>query len=95
MPSLADTNILEAPDGVYLLVTLLQVWGQLTRTQVIYSCMIRVNADVMGNPEDFLYIIQEEQPMLLYYVPHDASLRPQFSSLLARWVHIRFSNWLV
>ena len=35
-PSLADANILAAPDLVYLPATFLQNMGQLTRTRVIY-----------------------------------------------------------
>ena len=68
-PSLANTDVLLAQYGVSLPSTFLQSQSQLTRNQVIYACMFGENAIIVAKLEDFVARRQEEEQMLLDYVP--------------------------
>ena len=61
VPLLANANIMLVPDGVYLITTFLQAWGQLKQTRMICACMFGVNADIMGKLADFVSMMRRNR----------------------------------
>ena len=47
-PSIANADVLSAPDGMYLTLTFIQARGQLTRTRVIHACLFGENYAIVG-----------------------------------------------
>ena len=93
-PSLADVEILLAPDGV----TLPRNFS-MTCVQWLWSWFIvRTFFGVDHNASDGLTEFAEEmlarETDLEEYILHDTALRPQIPALILRHAQIRWSNWL-
>ena len=94
VPSLADVEILSAPDGVTLPRNFSMARGQWLRTRLIVETCIGVDHNALEGLKDFGEEMSARETELEEFLPKDAALLPQIPVLLLQHAHIRWSNWL-
>ena len=93
-PSLADVDILSAPDGVTLPRNFSMARGQWLRTQLIVATCFGVDHNALEGLQSFGEELSARETELEEYIPRDSSLLAQIPALLLRHAQIRWSNWL-
>ena len=93
-PSLADVEILSAPDGVKLPRNFSMACGQWMRTGLIVGTCFGVDHNASEGLREFGEELSARETELEEYLPRDAALLPQIPSLILRHAQIRWSNWI-
>ena len=93
-PSLADVEILSAPDGVTLPWNFSMAHGQWIRTRLIVGTFFGVDHNASEGLRVFGKELSARETELEEYLPRDASILPQIPALIFRHAQIRWSNWL-
>ena len=93
-PSLADLEILLAPDGVTLLRKIFMARGQWLRTRLIVGTCFGVDHDASDGLKEFGEEILAREMELEEYIPCDLALRPQIPALILGHAQICWSKWL-
>ena len=93
-PSLADVEILSAPDGVTLPRNFSMACGQWLRTRLIVATCFGVDHNASEGLKEFGEELSARETDLEEYIPQDTALLPQIPALLLRHDQIRWSNWL-
>ena len=93
-PSLADVEILLAPDGVTLPCNFSMARGQWLRTWLIVRTCFGVDHNASEGLREFCEEMSAGEIDLEEYIPRDAALLPQIPALLLRHAQIRWFNWL-
>ena len=93
-PSLADVEILSAPDGFTLPRNFSMACGQWLRTRLIVSTCFGVDHNASEGLQKFGEELSAQETELEEYVPRDTTLLTQIPALLLRHAQICWSNWL-
>ena len=93
-PSLADVEILSAPDGVTLPCNFSMAHRQWLRTRLIVGTCFGIDHNASECLREFGEEMSARETDLEEYQPRDAALLPQIPALLLRHAQIRWSNWL-
>ena len=93
-PSLADVEILSAPDGVTLPRKFFMVRRQWLRTRLIVGTCFGVDHNASEGLREFGKEMSARETELEEYIPRDSALLPQIPVLLLWHAQIRWSNWL-
>ena len=93
-PSLADVEVLLAPDGVILPQNFSRVRGQWLRTRLVVGTCFGVDHNVSEDLKEFGEDMSARETDLQEYVPRNAALCPQVPALILRHVHTQWSNWI-
>ena len=93
-PSLADVEILLAPDSVNLPRNFSMAHGQWLRTRLIFGTSSGVDHNASDGLKEFGEEMLARETELEEYIPRDLALRPQIPALILRHVQICWSNWL-
>ena len=93
-PSLADVEILAAPDGVNLPRNFLMACGKWLWTQLIVGTCFGVDHNAYNCLKEFREEMLTRETELEVYVPSDTSLRLQLLVLILRHAQIRWLNWI-
>ena len=93
-PSLANVEILSAPDGVTLPRNFSMARGQWMRTQLIVGTFFGVYHNASEGLREFGKELLARETELEEYLPKDATLLPQILALILQHAQIRWSNWL-
>ena len=93
-PSLANVEILSAPDGVTLPCNFSMARGQWLRMRLIVGTCFGVDHNASEGLREFGEEMPTRETELEEYQPMDAALLPQIPALLLRCAQIRWSNWL-
>ena len=93
-PSLADVEILSAPDRVTLPRNFSMAHRQWLRTRLIVATCFGVDHNASEGLKSFGEELSARETELEEYIPQDSSLLAQISALLLRHAQIRWSNWL-
>ena len=93
-PSLADVEILLAPDGVTLPRNFSMACGQWLRTRLIVGTCFDVDHNASEGLKEFGKEMLARETDLEEYVPHESALLSQILALLLQHAQIRWSNCL-
>ena len=93
-PSLANIEILSAPDDVMLLRNFSMDREQWLRTRLILGTCFGVDHNTSEGLREFGEEMSAREKELEEYVPRDSTLLPQILTLLLRHAKICWSNWL-
>ena len=93
-PSLAEVEILSAPDGVTLPHNFSMAHGKLLRTRLIVGTCFGVDHNASKGLREFGKERSTRETELEEYQPRDAALLPQIPAPLLRHAQIRWYNWL-
>ena len=93
-PSLADVEILSAPNGVTFPQNFSIARGQWMRTRPIFGTCFGVEHNASEGLREFGKELSARETELEEYPPRDTALLPQIPTLLLRHTHTRWSNWL-
>ena len=93
-PSLANVEILLAPDRVTLPRNFLMARGQWLRMRLIVATCFGIDHNASEGLKKFREELSERETEMEEYIPRDASHLPHILALLLRHAHIRWSNWL-
>ena len=93
-PSLADVEILSAPDGMTLPQNFLMARGQWLRTRLIVGTCFGMDHNAPDGLKGFGEEMSARKTDLKEYIPCDMALRPHILALILRHAQIRWSNWI-
>ena len=88
-PSLADMEILSAPDGVTLPQNFSMARGQWLRTRLILATCFGVDHNASEGLQNFGEELSARETELEEYIPQDSLLLSQIPALLLRHAQIR------
>ena len=92
--SLADAEILSAPDGVTLLRNFSMARGQWLQTRQVVGTCFGVDHNTSEGLTEFREEMLARETDLEEYIPREAALRPQVPALILLHAQIRWSNWI-
>ena len=93
-PSLADVEILSAPDGVNLPRNFSMACGKWLRTRLIIATCFGVDHNALEGLQNIGEELSAQETELEEYIPRDSSLLAQIPALLLRHAQICWSNCL-
>ena len=93
-PSLANVEIMSAPNRVTLPRNFSMVCGQWLRTRFIVATCFGVDHNASEGLKEIREELSSRETELEGYNPRDAALLPHIPALLLRHAQIRWSNWL-
>ena len=93
-PSLADVEILSAPDGMTLPRNFSMSRGKWLSTRLVVGTCFGVDHNTSEGLREFGEEMSVRETDLEEYQPMDADLLPQIPALLLRHAQILWSNWL-
>ena len=91
-PSLADVEILLAPNRVTLPHNFSMARGQWLRNRKVVATCFGVDHNASEGLQDFGEELSAQETELEEYIPRDATRLPQIPALLLRHAHICWSN---
>ena len=93
-PSLADVEILSAPDGITLPRKVSMARRQWLRTQWIVGTCFGVDHNASEGLKEFGEEMLARDTDLEEYIPRDSALCPHIPALILQHMQIRWSKWL-